>query len=112
MLKRGNWPKITLPWGSTRLKIKTLERTKDTLRIEIEGEGHSFCNLLQNTLLEDRGVEMAGYDMPHPLTLRSIVYIKVKKDSDPNKALDRALKKIVEGSDEFLSKFSQITGKA
>ena len=94
------------------LNIKTLERTKDTLRIEIDGEGHSFCNLLQNTLLEDRSVEMAGYDVPHPLTMKSIVYIKFKKESDPRKALERALKKIVERSDEFLSKFSQVTGKS
>ena len=93
------------------MKVKTLERTGVEVRIEVEGEGHSFCNLLQTTLLEDRNVEMAGYDVPHPLTQRAIIYIKVKKASDPNKALERALKKIAERTDEFLSKFKQVTGK-
>jgi len=93
------------------LKIRTLESTKKELRIEIEGEGHTFCNLLQNVLLEDRSVEMAGYDMQHPLTSKAIMFIKVKKEMDPHKALERALKKITSRTDEFLSKFEQATGK-
>ena len=91
--------------------VKTLKRTGSELRIEIDGEGHTFCNLLQKTLLEDRSVEMAGYDKPHPLTQRAILYIKVKKESNPEKALERALKKITERTDEFLLKFKEATGK-
>ena len=92
------------------MKVTILTKTSDELRLEIEGEGHTFCNLLQNALLEERGVKMAGYDMPHPLTLRSVVYLKVKKDADPSKVLERALKKITERSTEFLTKFRQATG--
>ena len=49
------------------MKINILKKTKNELKIEIEGEGHTFCNLLQDALLEDKSVEMAGYDIPHPL---------------------------------------------
>ena len=63
------------------LRIKTIKKSKDELKLEIEGEGHTFCNLLQNTLVEDRSVTNAGYDTPHPLTEKSIIYIKVKKES-------------------------------
>ena len=109
-LRRENWLKITRPRNGICLKIRILKKTSDELRLEIEGEGHTFCNLLQNTLLEERGIKMAGYDVLHPLTLRSVVYLKVKKDADPSKVLDRALKKITERTDEFLTKFRQATG--
>jgi len=92
------------------LRIKTIKKTKDELKLEIEGEGHTFCNLLQNTLVEDRSVKIAGYDTPHPLTEKSIIYIKVKKDSNPRKALERALKKISQRTDEFLTEFKKATG--
>ncbi len=92
------------------MKVKTIKKTKDELKLEIEGEGHTFCNLLQNTLVEDRSVKIAGYDTPHPLTERSIIYIKVKKDGNPKKVLERALKKISQRTDEFLSEFKKATG--
>jgi DNA-directed RNA polymerase subunit L len=92
------------------LRIKTIKKTKDELKLEIEGESHTFCNLLQNTLVEDRSVKIAGYDTPHPLTEKSIMYIKVKKDSTPRKALEHALKKISQRTDEFLSEFKKVTG--
>jgi DNA-directed RNA polymerase subunit L len=92
------------------LRIKTIKKTKDELKLEIEGEGHTFCNLLQNTLVEDRNVKIAGYDTPHPLTEKSIIYIKVKKDSDPKKALERALKKISLRTENFLTEFKKAIG--
>lgn len=94
------------------MRVKTLKRTGSELRIEIDGESHTFCNLLQNTLAEDRSVEMAGYDTPHPLTQKAVLYIKVKKEANPEKALERALKKITERTDEFLLKFKEATGKS
>jgi DNA-directed RNA polymerase subunit L len=108
--RRESSLKTTRPRNGICLKISKLMKTSDELRFEVEGEGHTFCNLLQNTLLEERGVKMAGYDVVHPLTLRSVVYLKIKKDADPNKVLERALKKITERTDEFLTKFRQATG--
>ncbi len=93
------------------MRIKTIKKTKDELKLEIEGESHTFCNLLQNTLVEDRSVKIAGYDTPHPLTEKSIIYIKVKKDGTPKKVLERALKKINQRTDEFLSEFRKVIGK-
>jgi DNA-directed RNA polymerase subunit L len=92
------------------LNIKTLKKTRDELSIEIEGEGHTFCNLLQSTLNEDKNVEVAGYDVPHPLTLKGIIHLKVKKETDPYKTLEKALNKITERTDEFLLKFKEATG--
>jgi DNA-directed RNA polymerase subunit L len=92
------------------LEIKTLKDTKNELKIQIYGEGHTFCNLLQQTLLEDNDVEIAGYDQPHPLVPSPIVYIRMKGEKSPTKALGRALAKIKQRAVEFSEKFAESRG--
>ena len=84
------------------MNLKILQSTKNELKIEIQGEGHTFCNLLQQALLQDKGVEMAGYDVPHPLIPNAILYVRTKRETSPKKALERALSKVGEMSNEFL----------
>jgi DNA-directed RNA polymerase subunit L len=89
------------------LNLKILESAKNELKLEIQGEGHTFCNLLQQALLQDKGVEMAGYDVPHPLIPNATLYIRTKRESSPKKALERALAKVGEMSNEFLEKLDK-----
>jgi len=89
------------------LNLKILTRSKNELKLEIQGEGHTFCNLLQWILLQDKGVEMAGYDVPHPLLASAILYIRTKRESSPEKALTRALAKVGEMSNDFLEKLDK-----
>ncbi|MFB0514884.1 MAG: DNA-directed RNA polymerase subunit L [Candidatus Bathyarchaeia archaeon] len=74
------------------MNIKVLKKTSDELRIEIEGEGHTFCNVLQGALLKDETVEMAGYNIPHPLVANPIVYIRMKIGRKPEKKPETALR--------------------
>lgn len=83
------------------MKISLLRSESNELRIEIEGEGHTFCNMLQKALLEDETVEMAGYDIPHPLMTKSIVYVRTKGGRRPETALRDAAKKLQERSREL-----------
>jgi DNA-directed RNA polymerase subunit L len=94
------------------MEVKVIQKTKNELRIEIVGEDHTFCNLLQNVLLEDKNVEIAGYDQPHPLIRSSIVYVKTKRDYSPEKVLLAALSSITELNKEFSAKFDQAIGPA
>ncbi len=89
------------------LNLKILESAKNELKLEIQGEGHTFCNLLQQALLQDKGVEMAGYDVPHPLIPNATLYIRTKRESSPKKALERALAKVGEMSNEFMEKLDK-----
>lgn len=89
------------------MEIRTLKESKNELKIEIRGEGHTFCNLLQQTLLEDGDVEMAGYDQPHPLVPAPVVYIRMKGEKSPSKALEKALTRIRERANEFYEKFAE-----
>ncbi len=76
------------------MKIRILRKESSGLRIEIEGAGHTFGNMLQKALLEDETVEMAGYNMPHPLMTKSIVYVRTKGGRRPETALRDAAKKL------------------
>ncbi len=78
------------------MNVKILDRTPDEMRLEIEGEGHTFCNLLQKALLEDETVETASYDIPHPLVSSPIVYVKMKEKRKPEKRPETALKEAAE----------------
>src|SRR3989304_99851 len=92
------------------MEVKVLSKTKNELKIEIVGEDHTFCNLLQNIILEDKNVEIAGYDQPHPLIRSSIVYLKTKRETSPEKVLLNALASIQELNKEFNEKFGKAAG--
>jgi len=92
------------------VEVKVLSKSKNELRLEIIGEDHTFCNLLQNVLLEDKNVELAGYDQPHPLIRSSIVYVRTKREASPEKALLNALTNIQELNKEFNDKFAKAAG--
>ena len=74
------------------MNIKVLKKTPNEMRIEIEGEGHTFCNVLQRALLADKTVEMAGYDIPHPLVANPVVYVRMKEGRKPEKKPETVLR--------------------
>jgi DNA-directed RNA polymerase subunit L len=94
------------------MEVKVLQKTKNELKIEIVGEDHTFCNLLQNVLLQDKNVEIAGYDQPHPLIRSSIVYVRTKRDVSPEKTMLSALANIKDLNREFNEKFERAVGPA
>ena len=76
------------------MKVKILKRTDKELKIEVEGEGHSLLNLLQKAILEDDNIEMAGYDVPHPLFDRGILYVQAKDKQNPEDIVKEAANKV------------------
>jgi DNA-directed RNA polymerase subunit L len=90
-----------------KMKIKVLKRTSNELKIEIEGEGHTFCNVLQKALLEDDAIEMAGYDLAHPLVSNPTIYVQTKKGLKPETTIRNAVKKIQKQNKEFRKTFEK-----
>jgi len=78
------------------MDVKILKKTPDEMRIEIAGEGHTLCNLLQRSLLEDETVEIGGYNIDHPLISNPIVYVVMKAKRKPEKKPETALKEAAE----------------
>jgi DNA-directed RNA polymerase subunit L len=83
------------------VKIKVLQKTENELKIEIEGAEHGLCNLLQKRLLEDKRVDMAGYDIPHPLASNPVIYVRMKGAATPEEALRKAAEKAREENEAF-----------
>lgn len=90
------------------MKISVLKRTDRELEIEVEGAGHTLCNLLQKKLLEDERVELAGYDIPHPLASNPIMYVRTKGDVTPEEALLRTVNSAREINREFGKELQKI----
>jgi len=89
------------------MQIKVLSKTDNELRLEIEGESHTLCNLLEKVLLEDETVDMAGYAIPHPLTSNPIVYIRTKGDRRTEMALKDAVDRVLQMEKEFREEFEK-----
>ena len=85
----------------SRLKVTVLKKTDKELKIEIEGVGHGLCNLLQKRLLEEKSVDMAGYDIPHPLASNPVIYVRTKGATKPEQALIKAAEKAREANEAF-----------
>ena len=61
------------------MKINIVKQEGKYMEMEFSGEGHTLLNLLQDSLLEDKNVEMAGYSKPHPLMDRSMLFIRLRR---------------------------------
>ena len=83
------------------MKVKTLKRTSNELKIDVDGIGPALCNLLQKRLVEDGNVDLAGYDVPHPLASNSVIYVRTKGNVKPEEALRKAVENVREMNKEF-----------
>ncbi len=93
------------------MKVKVLKKTANELKIEIEGAGHGLCNLLQKKLLEDERVDLAGYDVPHPLASNPVIYVRMKGSAKPESALIKAAEKARKTNETFSTALEKALAK-
>ncbi len=89
------------------MKVRILKKTKNELKIEIDGEGHTFCNAIQKALLKDKRVELAGYNIEHPLSASPTIFLRTKRASNSKTVLENAVKTVQEDSDAFRTAFDK-----
>ncbi len=83
------------------LKVMVIQKTEHEMKVEIEGADHGFCNLVAKKLLDERSVDMAGYDVPHPLASNPVIYVRTKGATKPEEALRKAAEKAREANGAF-----------
>ena len=78
------------------MKIEVIKREGNVIEFYLEGEDHTFANLLNETLHENKHVTFAGYTIEHPVLLARKPRFKVVTDGKvtPEKALEEAAQKI------------------
>jgi DNA-directed RNA polymerase subunit L len=78
------------------MQLKIIKRDSNSLVMEVDGEGHTLCNLLESALLEDEDVEFASYSISHPLVAKPVITVRTKGNKSPEDALREAVRKILE----------------
>jgi DNA-directed RNA polymerase subunit L len=89
------------------MELNFLEDRKDSMVVELKGEEHTFPGLLCWALLKDSKVQVAVYDIPHPLIGTPHLHVKTKGET-PKAALKKALKLIKKEIDSIDSSVSKI----
>jgi len=80
--------------------MKILRESKREIEFELEGETHTFYNLLKEYLLLDPNVEISAYKIEHPLEGTMRMYVKVKR-GEVRRSIKRALERIIEDLTEI-----------
>jgi len=93
------------------MKVRIIEKDKNFLKLEIEGEGHTLFNFVQTLLLQEKGVEIAGYNKPHPLKENTILHLRTKEGTSPEEALMTAIEKGKTEVNGFQSTFEKEMAK-
>ena len=90
------------------MKINVIKKSENELKIEIVGSSHGLCNLLTKRLLEDKTVDFAGYDVPHPLASSPSIYVRMKGKATPEEALLKAAEKVRDANDAFCKELDRV----
>jgi DNA-directed RNA polymerase subunit L len=86
------------------MKIEVIKKEDNKLEFYLEGEDHTFANLLVEVLHEDEHVEFAAYSIDHPILMARKPRFKVITDGSekPEEALEKAAQKIFDRAREVL----------
>jgi DNA-directed RNA polymerase subunit L len=76
------------------VKVNILTKNSELLELTMQGEDHSFPNLLREALMEDEDVEFAAYNIAHPQLAPPKLVIRTNGKKKPDRALLDAIKKV------------------
>lgn len=90
------------------MDLRVIENLENELSIEIQGEDHTFVNVLKGALLEVEGVTTATYDMNPEQSggqTDPVVTIKTDGSIDPLDALEAGAMGVKSKADAFRDSF-------
>lgn len=88
------------------MEINVLEKSKNKMTFELNGEDHTFCNILRKELWKDSSVKSAGYSMSTGLV--SIPKFTIETSGKTSqKALSDAVARLTKTANDFLNKFKK-----
>lgn len=88
------------------MEIKIIEESKNKLLFNIEGAGHSLCNLVVKEIWQDDSVKNAAYKIEHPLKGVPTILVETMQGKDePRKVVDNAIKRLRKTNDKFKEAF-------
>ncbi|MAG52996.1 MAG: DNA-directed RNA polymerase subunit L [Nanoarchaeota archaeon] len=89
------------------MELKIIEETKEKIKFELSGEGHTFSNPLSKELWKDSHVKTSGYHIKHSLVSNPIFVVETDGEK-PKASLKKAAGRLEKTMGEFLTKFKQL----
>ncbi len=86
----------------SKLRIQIKKTKPNEAEIEVYGETYTILVPLAQSLLSLSRVEFAGFDVPHPLEEKGVLYVRVK-EGDPIDAVFVALNNLKKEYSELKS---------
>ncbi len=83
------------------MELHTDEHSDTKLVVEVEGAGHTLCNIVKTELWNDDDVTAAAYNVDHPLVGEPSLIVETE-EGDPVDAVIDAAERIQDEHDEFL----------
>ena len=88
------------------MNVELVNKGKDTLEIQIAGEGETILIPLKNQLLSDDAIEYANYNVRHPKLDTPVFYLQVRSGK-PQNAFKKASKALSNTYKEMLGQFTR-----
>lgn len=89
------------------MEIKVLNKTDTEIEVEIKGEDHTLMNALKSSLLKDKAVKVATYDIEYPGISNPVLFVRTSKSEDPIDALKKAAKDLAGECETFNDLFTK-----
>ncbi len=89
------------------MKIEVIKKEDNLMEFYLEGETHTFANLLVERLHRNKHVIFAAYTIEHPILMAEKPKFKVKTDGKvkPEEALEKAAQEIFDDAKKVLDKW-------
>ncbi|HJW96911.1 MAG TPA: DNA-directed RNA polymerase subunit L [archaeon] len=85
------------------MEIKVLEKSNESMKIEVVGENHTLLNLLREKSWK-AGATQASYMIEHPYLSNPKITVRAK---NPKKVLADAIQMVAEDAREFGKEFGK-----
>ena len=89
------------------MKVEILEKTSDSILLEIHGERHGFANLLRVALLKHKNTLDAAYFIKHPDLDPPRIFLRTNGKQSPIKILKLTLDELASGLKELRESFQK-----
>lgn len=81
--------------------LKIIEFGKNYVKLIVRGEDHTYLNLLQHYLSQDKRTVIVRYNIPHPLVGEPELYLRTD-GSNPIEVLKKANENIIGVCEDLL----------
>ena len=91
------------------MEFNIIEESKEKMKFEVNGEGHTFANPLSKELWKDEHVKTSGYDIKHSLVSNPVFLVETDGKEPVKSALKKAVDRLEKQMSEILTKFKKLS---